>query len=71
MSRASRSYTPLILVLAAIWGASYLFIKVGIRDFTPVAFVTFRLLIGGALLLVFLAATEGGRTAVREVGAAC
>jgi drug/metabolite transporter (DMT)-like permease len=70
MTRASRSYTPLILVLAAIWGASYLFIKVGIRDFTPVAFVTFRLLIGGALLLVFLAATEGGRTAVREIGAA-
>jgi drug/metabolite transporter (DMT)-like permease len=70
MTRASRSYTPLILALAAIWGASYLFIKVGIRDFHPVTFVAFRLLLGGALLLMFLAATEGGRTAVREVGAA-
>jgi drug/metabolite transporter (DMT)-like permease len=57
MARASRSYSALILVLAAIWGASYLFIKVGIRDFEPVTFVAFRLLLGGALLLIFLAAT--------------
>jgi drug/metabolite transporter (DMT)-like permease len=67
MARASRSYSALILVLAAIWGASYLFIKVGIRDFEPVTFVAFRLLLGGALLLIFLAATEGGRSAVSEI----
>jgi drug/metabolite transporter (DMT)-like permease len=60
----SRSYAPLLLTLAAIWGASYLFIKVGVRDFEPSFFMDMRLLIGGALLLVFLAAREGGRNAL-------
>jgi drug/metabolite transporter (DMT)-like permease len=63
----SRRYGPLILTLAAIWGASYLFIKVGVRDFEPTFLMALRLLIGGSLLLVFLAATTGARTAVTQV----
>src|SRR5438874_5452316 len=70
VSRASRSYAPMIFLLAGIWGASYLFIKVGVRDFEPTAFVTFRLLIAGVLLLAFLAATTGARTAFGDVRAA-
>ena len=35
----TRSYAPLLFFLAAIWGASYLFIKVGVRDFEPAALV--------------------------------
>jgi drug/metabolite transporter (DMT)-like permease len=63
----SRRYGPLILTLAAIWGASYLFIKVGDRDFEPTVLMTLRLLIGGLLLLAFLAATTGGREAITAV----
>jgi len=63
----SRRYGPLVLVLGAIWGASYLFIKVGVRDFEPTFLMTLRLLIGGALLLAFLVATTGIRAAVSDV----
>jgi drug/metabolite transporter (DMT)-like permease len=70
IARASRSYTPLLFGLAAVWGASYLFIKVGVRDFEPTVLVTLRLLIAGVLLLGFLAAAEGGRKALGEVRAA-
>src|SRR5919201_944269 len=65
-----RRYGPLIFVLAAIWGASYLFIKVGVRDFEPTAFMTMRLLIGGLLLLAFLSAREGTREALVQIGRA-
>jgi drug/metabolite transporter (DMT)-like permease len=63
----SRRYGPLIFPLAALWGASYLFIKVGVRDFAPTVLMTLRLLIGGLLLLGFLAATSGGREMVASV----
>jgi drug/metabolite transporter (DMT)-like permease len=63
----TRSYAPLLFFLAAIWGASYLFIKVGVRDFSPAFFIELRLLIGGALLFAFLAAREGGRQALAGV----
>ena len=63
----SRRYGPLILTLAAIWGSSYLFIKVGVRGFEPTVLMALRLLIGGLLLLAFLAVTTGGRAAVAQV----
>jgi drug/metabolite transporter (DMT)-like permease len=66
----TRSYGVLIGVLAAVWGASYLFIKVGVRDFEPTVLVTLRLLLAGILLFAFLAAREGGGAALRAVGAA-
>src|SRR5919109_4409131 len=65
-----RRYGPLIFVLAAIWGASYLFIKVGVRDFEPTVLMTLRLFIGGLILLLFLTLTTGGRQAVASVCAA-
>jgi drug/metabolite transporter (DMT)-like permease len=63
----TRSYGLLLFLLAAIWGASYLFIKVGVRDFEPSFFIMLRLLIGGALLFAFLAAREGGSEALASV----
>ncbi len=55
----SRAYGPLLLLLAAVWGASYLFIKVGVRDFEPTVLVTMRLLVAAAVLLGVLLAREG------------
>ena len=63
----TRSYAPLLFFLAAIWGASYLFIKVGVRDFEPSFFMDMRLWIGGLLLFAFLAVREGGREALVAV----
>jgi drug/metabolite transporter (DMT)-like permease len=66
----TRAYAPLLFALAAIWGASYLFIKVGVRDFEPTFLAELRLLIGGVLLFVFLTAREGTRRALAGVGGA-
>jgi drug/metabolite transporter (DMT)-like permease len=63
----TRSYPFLLGVLAAIWGASYLFIKVGVRDFEPTVLVTLRLLIAAVLLIGFLAAREGTREALVQI----
>jgi drug/metabolite transporter (DMT)-like permease len=66
----SRSYALLIGSLAAIWGASYLFIKVAVRDFPPAAMIELRLGVAGILLALFLVARSGWRTALRELRAA-
>jgi len=63
----SRRYAFLLLVLGAIWGSSYLFIKVGVRDFEPTVLMTLRLLLGGLILLGFLAAKDGGGATLAAV----
>jgi drug/metabolite transporter (DMT)-like permease len=40
-----------VLALAALWGASYLFIKVALHDFTPVFMSWLRLVLGLAVVL--------------------
>jgi drug/metabolite transporter (DMT)-like permease len=52
-----RSWT-LLLVLAAIWGASYMFIKIGVRDLSP-AMVAWGRIALAALVLVPVAAARG------------
>ena len=65
-----RSYWPLILILAAMWGASYLFIKVAVDDIPPAAMTELRVLLAGLLLLGYLVVRMGGTRAVRELRAA-
>lgn len=55
----TRSYAPQLLLLSAIWGSSYLFIEVGIRDFSPGAMVELRLLLAALVLVTFVAARKG------------
>jgi drug/metabolite transporter (DMT)-like permease len=63
----TRSYAFLIGLLAAIWGASYLFIKVAVRDLSPPAMMELRLA-GAALALgLFLVAQKGWRAAFDDV----
>jgi drug/metabolite transporter (DMT)-like permease len=59
-----RSWT-LLLTLGAIWGASYLFIKVGLRDMSP-SMVAFLRVLLGALALLPIAFSQG---ALRGLGA--
>src|SRR5438477_448121 len=54
----SRRAWVLMAVLAATWGASYLFIKVGLRDFTAVQIVCIRTVLA-AIVLVPVARRAG------------
>jgi len=62
-----RSYWGLILALAAMWGASYLFIKVAVEDIPPAAMTELRVLIAGTLLFGYVAVRMGAGQAVREL----
>ncbi|MHB8642257.1 MAG: DMT family transporter [Gaiellaceae bacterium] len=65
----TRSYGFLIGLLALIWGASYLFIKVAVRDFPPASMIEIRLAASGLLLAAFLF-LRSGRGGLRELRAA-
>jgi len=62
------SYLPQLLLLSAIWGSSYMFIKVGVRDFSPASMVELRLLLAGAVLVSFVAARRGLRAVRPALG---
>lgn len=48
----SSTYLVLLLLLGAIWGASFLFIKVGVSEMGPLTFATLRVLTGSVVLLL-------------------
>jgi drug/metabolite transporter (DMT)-like permease len=68
-----RSYWSLILLLASMWGASYLFIKVAVEDIPPAAMTEARVLFAGVLLLGYLALRMGARELeeLRQAGRPC
>jgi drug/metabolite transporter (DMT)-like permease len=66
----TRSYVFLVGSLAALWGASYLFIKVAGDDIEPATMMFFRTLLAVLLLLPFLLLRSGARRGVSELGAA-
>jgi len=57
----------MLFLLAAIWGASYLFIKVAVEDIEPGPMMAARSLGAALILAAYLAVTMGGRRAVAEV----
>lgn len=56
-------YWPLLLTLAGIWGASYLFIKVAVDEVEPAPMMAFRSLLAAAVLLGYLVWRTGWRRA--------
>lgn len=56
----------MLLILAAIWGSSYLFIKIGLRDMSP-AMVAFLRVAFGAAVLVPIARRRGALSGLRPV----
>ena len=62
-----RGYVPLLAIVAAIWGASYLFIKVAVDEVEPTAMMFFRLVLASAVLIPVLAWRMGTDRAVAEV----
>lgn len=49
-----RQYFVVLLILGALWGASFLFIKLGVREMAPEVLVAIRLLVGSLTLLAVL-----------------
>jgi drug/metabolite transporter (DMT)-like permease len=63
-------YWPMLLLLAALWGASYLFIKVAVEDIPPAPMMAVRTLLAAAVLFGYLGWRLGWARAVTEVRAA-
>ncbi|ADB33347.1 protein of unknown function DUF6 transmembrane [Kribbella flavida DSM 17836] len=49
-----RAWLPTMMTLAAIWGCSFLFISVGVRELHPLYLALGRVLAGSAVLVAFL-----------------
>ena len=47
-------YAPMLLLLAAVWGASYLFIKVAVDEIAPAPMMAVRTLLAAAALVAYL-----------------
>lgn len=60
----SRGYWPLLLFLAAAWGASYLFIKLAVEDLEPAPLMAARSLIAAAVLIPYVVVSLGRRPAL-------
>jgi drug/metabolite transporter (DMT)-like permease len=60
---------PLLAIVAAIWGASYLFIKVAVDEVEPTAMMFFRLVLASAVLVPLIVWRLGRRDAVQGVRA--
>lgn len=65
----TRAYLPLLLTLSALWGASYLFIKVAVDEIEPAAMIELRLILAGVVLFAFLVARMGRREAIAALRA--
>ncbi|MFL5925309.1 MAG: DMT family transporter [Gaiellaceae bacterium] len=66
----SRRHLTMLLVLAALWGASFMFIKIGDRELDPLTLVGFRMALGALTLVPIVAVTVGVRRTLRELRAA-
>jgi drug/metabolite transporter (DMT)-like permease len=65
----SRRHLLMLLALSAIWGASFMFIKIGVRELEPTTLVCIRLGIGALTLLPLALVRLGGRETVRQLRA--
>jgi drug/metabolite transporter (DMT)-like permease len=69
LEAVSRSYVIYIGLLAAFWGASYMFIKIAGRAFEPATMMMLRLALAASLLLVVLAVQRGWHGTLAEMRA--
>jgi drug/metabolite transporter (DMT)-like permease len=61
-------YWTMLLTLAAVWGASYLFIKVAVEDIEPAPMMAFRTLLAAAFLLGYVVWRLGRERALGSSG---
>ena len=63
----SRRYPAMLIALALIWGASFMFIKVAVRELTPATLILGRLGLAALTLAVVVPLVIGSRTTVAEL----
>ena len=63
----SRRHLAMLFGLAALWGASFMFIKIGDRELQPITLVGFRMGLGALTLVPIVLLTVGARQTVREL----
>ena len=63
----SRRNLVMLLALAAIWGASFLFIKVAVRELSPATLITGRLGLAALTLALLVPFAVGTREALRQL----
>jgi drug/metabolite transporter (DMT)-like permease len=64
-----RGYVPLLLIVAAFWGSSYLFIKVAVDEIEPSAMMELRLVLASLFLVPFVVIRVGRARAAAELRA--
>jgi drug/metabolite transporter (DMT)-like permease len=67
VSIVSRRDILMLAALALVWGASFMFIKIGVRELEPTTLVCLRLGIGAIALAPFAVARLGARRLVAEI----
>ncbi len=63
-------YWPMLILLAAVWGASYLFIKVAVEEIEPAPLMAVRTLLAASVLLGYVVWRFGRTRAFAELRAA-
>jgi drug/metabolite transporter (DMT)-like permease len=61
----SRRHLIMLLALAAIWGSSFMFIEIALRDLAPSTLILLRMASGGITLAVYVALTGHSFRALR------
>jgi len=62
-----RGYLPILLMVAGIWGASFMFIDVAVDEMKPTVVIALRLVLAALVLVPFLLAQEGVRAGLSEL----
>ena len=65
----NRRHLAMLIGLALIWGASFMFIKVAVRELTPATLILGRLGLAALTLAIIVPAALGGRRTVGELRA--
>src|SRR5258707_15496210 len=65
----NRRYLPMLVLLALIWGSSFMFIKVAVRDLDPATLVLGRLGIAALTLGLVVPLSLGGKLTRSELRA--
>ena len=65
-----RAYLTLLLSLAAVWGASFMFIEIALDDLEPTTLMAGRLLVASVVLVLACMAARGMLGRLRRAGLA-
>ena len=65
----SRRYLPMLVLLALVWGSSFMFIKIADRELDPATLILGRLGLSALTLVIVVGVSLGTRTTLTELRA--